>query len=93
MSTTSSQTATQANVASSATAVPLFAASGASKNRLVFNDSSSAMYISFNGAATITNFAVKVAVGGYYEFPAVCFGGAVSAIWDTANGFARTTQY
>lgn len=93
MSTTSSQVATLANVASSTSSVALFASAGAAKNRLVYNDSSSAMYICFNGVASLTNFSVKVASQGYYEFPATCFGGAVTAIWDTANGFARTTQY
>ncbi len=93
MSSTSSQSATLANVTSSATATALFAATGSSKRRIVFNDSSSAMYIAFSGTASLTNFTVKVAAGGYYEFPIPVMAGSVSAIWDTANGFARTTQY
>lgn len=93
MSTISTQSATQANVASSATAVPLFTAGSAVRFRSVFNDSSSAMYLSLNGAASTSNFFAKIAAGGYYEFAVPAFGGAVSAIWDVANGNARTTQY
>lgn len=93
MSTTAPQAATLANVSSSATAVALFAASGSARVRTVFNDSSSAMYAAFSGTASTSNFTVKIAAGGYYEFPMPCFGGSISAIWDTANGAARTTQY
>lgn len=94
MATVTKQTATLANVASSATSVALFAANGAARQRLVFNDSSSAMYVAYGAtAASTTSFSVKVGAGGYYEFPLATYGGACTAIWDTANGFARTTEY
>lgn len=86
------QMATLANVASSATSVTLFAASGASGGRVVFNDSSAILYIKFGTtAASTTSHTVQVAAGGYYTFPS--YSGPCTAIWASANGFARTTEW
>jgi hypothetical protein len=87
------QAATLNNVASSASAVALFGVAGNSVRRTIFNDSSSACYIALGGTASITRFTNKVAAGGYFEFPLPLYGGTASIIWDTANGFARTTEY
>lgn len=97
MSASPSKTgATLANVAASTTSVTLFAAgTGAPNQRIVFNDSNVAMYIAFGAAAaSTTNFTVKIAAGGYYEFPIPIYNGACTAIWDaTATGAARVTSY
>lgn len=88
------QTGSQSNVAFSNTAVTLFAAAGQMVRRTVYNDADQPMLISINGAASATNFMVKVAAGGYFEFPIPLFGGTVSVIWLTATtGAARIAQY
>lgn len=82
-------TATQTNVASSVTAVALIAAN---TNRLyvsVFNDSTANLYLSKSGTASTTNYWIKIPAAGYAE---TTFTGAISAIWDAANGAARVTE-
>jgi hypothetical protein len=87
-------TATLANVASSATSVTVFpAATGAVSRRVVFNDSSAILYLKLGATASLTSFTAKIAAGGMYELPTPTFTGLVDGIWDSANGFARTTQY
>lgn len=95
MSVTNKQSATLNNVASSATSVALFAAStGGGKRRYLYNDSSSAVNIAFTAtAASTTNFSVRVAANTGFDFPSPTYLGPCSAIWDTANGFARTTEW
>lgn len=93
MSTTAPQSATLANVASSATNVTLFAASGSVKGRAVYNDSTAVLYLKFGATATSSSYTVQLAAGAYYEFPQPCYGGLVDGIWAAANGAARTTQW
>ncbi len=93
MSSIAKQAAVLANVASSATSVTLFAANAGAKTRTVFNDSTAVLYIALSAtAASTTAFTVSIQAAGYYEVPGV-YGGAVTAIWASANGFARTTEY
>lgn len=93
MSTVSAQSATQANVASSTSSVALFPAVSSRRHRLLFNDSTATLFVSFSGAASTTNFALKIAPAGFAELPQPVFSGAITGIWDAANGFARTTEY
>lgn len=83
---------TLANVASSATVVTLQASNAARRAWKCFNDSTSALYIKHGAAASLTSFTVKVPAGGYYEMPAPVYTGAITGIWDTANGNARVTE-
>lgn len=93
MSTTTIQAATLANVASSATNVTLFAASGSTHARAVFNDSSAILYIKFGATASTSSYTVQIAASGYYEFPQPLYAGRVDGIWASANGNARTTEW
>jgi hypothetical protein len=94
VSSVQKQAAVLANVAASATSVTLFPAGSSFVRRVVFNDSNVAMYASFgSGAATLTSFTNKVAIGAYWELP-LSYAGPVTAIWDTGpTGAARTTSY
>lgn len=83
--------ATVTQVASSATSVQLFAAQAASQ-RLVFNDSTSVLYLKFGTAASATSYTVQIAAGGFFEFPGGCYDDVVHGIWAAANGFAYCTQ-
>lgn len=87
------QSAVTATVASSASSVTLFPASGSARMRMVFNESSAILYIKFGTTASLTDYTVQVAAGGYYEFAQPFYGGRVDAIWAAANGNARTTSY
>lgn len=91
----SDQDATRTSVASSASDTLIFAANGNASGRAVFNDSSAILYLAFGTvAASITNYTVQVAAGGYYEFPPTRpFGGQVRGIWAAANGNARCTEW
>jgi hypothetical protein len=83
-----------AAVAASATVVTLWAGGTGRNVRLVSNDSTVAMYIKFGSAASLTDFTIKVAIGGYYELPQPLYGGIVTAIWDAGpTGNARLTEY
>lgn len=87
------QTATLANVASSATNVTLFAANGRAVRRAVYNDSTAVLYIKFGATASTSSFTVAMATNTYYEFPLPIYNGQVDAIWASANGNARTTEW
>ena len=91
MTVIADQSATCANVAASATSVTLFTAAGAVSGRMVFNDSTSVMYLKFGANASATSFTVAVSGGGYYEFPPPVYAGVVDAMWVSATGAARTT--
>lgn len=92
-SAASSATATTANVAGSATVVTLSVANPNREGFAVSNDSGSAMYLKEGAAASATSFTVKVPAGGYWEMPLPpVYTGIITALWDTATGFARTTE-
>jgi len=93
MSVISPQTATLANVASSASSVTLFAASASVKARTIYNDSTAVLYVKFGATASATSYTVQLAAGDYYEFPQPCYGGVVDGIWAAANGNARVTSW
>jgi len=93
----SPQSATLANVGSSATSVSLFAAAtGHVNGRAIFNDSTQVLYVKFGATASNSSYTVQIAASGYYEFPAEAGGvyaGAVDGIWASANGNARLTSW
>lgn len=93
MSAIADQSATLANVASSASSVTVFAASAAVKGRAVYNDSTQVLYLKFGATASTTSYTVQLASGDYFEFPQPLYGGVVDGIWAAANGAARTTEW
>lgn len=93
MTTQRPTTATTANVASSATSVPLFAAAGDVNARVVYNDSTAVLYLKYGATASATSYTVQIAAGGYYEFPQPTYAGQVDGIWASANGNARVTSW
>lgn len=89
------QAATVGPVAASATVVTLFTATGAARSRrMIANDATTALYVKFGSAASLTDWSVKIAIGGYYELPGPVYCGLVTGIWDTGpTGNARLTEY
>ena len=68
----------------------------ANTNRLmamIFNDSSSDLYLKFGAVASPTSFTVKILSGGYFEFPLPVYTGIVDGIWSAdSTGAARITE-
>lgn len=86
-------TATLTNVASSATNVNLFAASGNDRMRTIFNESTAVLFVKFGATASLTSYTVQVAAGGFLEFATPLYAGQVDGIWASANGSARLTSW
>jgi hypothetical protein len=93
VSTVGPQSATLANVASSATSVNLFAATALVKGRIIFNDSTAVLYVKYGATASATSYTVQIAAGGYFGFPEPAYSGNVDGIWASANGNARLTSW
>jgi hypothetical protein len=83
-----SNSATTANVSSSAS-VTILAANSAATGRAVFNDSTAALYLKYGTTASTTDYTVKINAGGYFEFPQPGYRGRVDGIWASANGSAQ----
>ena len=84
-------TATLTNVSSSATSVSLLAANVNRKMAAFFNDSTANLFLAFAATATTSAFTVKIPAAGYFEMFSD-YTGAVSGIWDSANGAVRITE-
>jgi hypothetical protein len=93
VSRVTNQSATTANVASSASSVTLFAVNGNAHGRTVINDSSAILYLKFGATASTTSYTVQLAAGAYYEFPQPLYCGQVDGIWASAAGAARATEW
>lgn len=96
----SAPSAALSNVASSASNVTLIASNANRKGAMIYNDSTQAVFVKFGATATSSSFTVKIAAGGYYEFPQFVtasgqnsvYTGIVDGIWVSANGNARITE-
>ncbi len=84
--------ATLANVAGSASSVTLLASNASRKLAIIVNDSTAVLYVKFGATASATSFTWKLAAGDTLEFPQPMYTGVVDGIWDSAAGFARTTE-
>jgi hypothetical protein len=91
---TTSATATNTNVASSATSVTILASNANRLGATVFNDSTQVLYLNLAGnTASATNYTVQLGPNNYYELPAAhLYTGAITGIWASANGNARVTE-
>lgn len=86
-----SSTATPSTVAASVTSAILIAANSNRKGVTIWNNSTATLYIDFDSAASTSDFAVKIAGGGYYEMP-FDYTGVISGIWDATNGNALVRE-
>jgi hypothetical protein len=91
VNTPTSSTAAPSTVAASTTSGTIIAANSNRKGLTIWNDSTANLYIDFDSAASTTDYAVKIAAGGYYEMP-FNYTGLISGIWDTANGNAKIRE-
>lgn len=90
----SAGTSVVTRVDDSATNVTLKAANANRRGLYIFNDSDQILYIKFGATATITDFTVKVAAGGFYEMPpGPVYTGIVDGIWAAGStGAAQVTE-
>lgn len=85
-------TAVLSQVPSNLATVVLKAANANRKGLMVFNDSTANLFLTFAGAASATVYTVKLAAGALFELPVPVYTGAISGIWDAANGNAIVTE-
>jgi hypothetical protein len=85
-------TANQSSVADSAADVQLLAANAARKKWGVTNDSTAVLYISYDGAASLTNYFVQVPPNSFFSDED--WVGEVRGIWasDPGTGAARLVE-
>jgi hypothetical protein len=85
--------ATLTNVTSSTTSKTIVAANANRRGLIVFNDSTSIMYLSYGTQTTsATAFSVKIAAGASYLLDVPLYNGAMTGVWVTATGTARVTD-
>lgn len=80
------------SVAAAASSTSILASNSSRKGAKFYNDSTSDAYLAFAASATTSAFTVKMVAGSYYSMELPVYTGAISAIWDTANGSMRITE-
>jgi hypothetical protein len=85
-------TSTVTRVSASITSTSIIVANASRRDLLLYNESTSILYLLFGtGVASVTNYTIQIAGGGYYE---VSYGytGALKGIWLAANGAVQVTE-
>jgi hypothetical protein len=91
--TLKASTPSTTQVSASATSVTLLTASAARKGAIIFNNSAIAnLYFIFGATASTSAFTYKLGPMQGYELPLPIYTGAISGIWDSANGNAQITE-
>ena len=91
--TNTSSTASTNSVANSVTNVTLLSSNASRKSASIYNDDSAAsIYVKFGTTASATSYKIKIAAGGYYEFPYPVYTGRVDGIATAATGSARISE-
>lgn len=84
--------ATVSNVTAAIADTQLVAANANRRGFILFNDSTSVLYMKFGTGASTTSFTVPIAAADYYEMPEPVYAGQINGIWLAANGAARITE-
>lgn len=87
-----SATATPTSVGASITSISLLAANSSRKGTTIWNNSTANLYVELGAIATTSAFTARLGAGGYYEIP-FTYTGAISGIWDAANGSALVREF
>ena len=90
-------TGTASNVASAAADTSLLASNSNRKAAIIFNESTSVLYLLIaSGTASNTVYSVQIPTNSGYSLDygqGGVYTGAIRGFWQTANGFARITEY
>ena len=84
-------TGTVTNVNAAIATTTLLNANTSRAGAIIFNDSTSVMYVKFGATASTTSYTTQIGAKGYYEIP-YTYTGRVDAIWASAVGAARITE-
>lgn len=87
-----SNTSTLANVGGSVTSVTLLAANAARRTVVIYNDSTSDLYVKWGTTASATSFTLYCPSLGTVTWGGDDYAGIVTGIWISATGNARTTE-
>lgn len=87
-----SGTATPASVSASVTSVSILASNANRKGATIWNNSTANLYLELGATAGASAFTARLGAGGYYEVP-FTYTGAISGIWDAANGSALVREF
>jgi hypothetical protein len=85
-------TAVLTSVAASITTVVIKASNPLRKALIVYNDSTSPLYLAFAATSSLSAFTLKITGNSSYEFQYPAYTGVVAGIWDAATGNARVTE-
>lgn len=85
-------TSTHSRVSSSATVVTLLAANASRRSLSIYNESTATLYMKRGSAASITDYALQIPPGGYYEGPPPVYQGIITGLWSSANGAAQVVE-
>jgi hypothetical protein len=80
--------ATAALITATLASQTMMAANSKRATLTIFNDSIANLHIDFGKAVSLTDYAVKIMPGGYYELPSN-YVGIITGVWDAVNGNAR----
>jgi hypothetical protein len=72
--------------------VTLQASNASRRLLLVYNDSTSVLYLKYGSSASSSSYTVKLAAGDYWEMPLPVYTGIVTGVWASANGSALVTE-
>ena len=79
--------------ASSTLTTTILASNANRLNAVIFNESTSLLYLKFGATATNTSYTVQLSSNAYYEIPtAHVYTGVIDGIWVAANGAAMATE-
>jgi hypothetical protein len=84
--------ASLANVTASASNVTLLASNSARRMAMIYNDSTSILYVKLGATASSTSYTIQMQPYAYYELPIPVYTGIIDGIWVAANGSARVTE-
>jgi hypothetical protein len=83
---------TVSSVASSTSTVTILAANAARRGAIIFNDSTSNLYVKLGSGASTTSFSVRLGTAGLFQLPYPVYTGIITGVWSSVNGAARVTE-
>lgn len=87
-----SATTTGSTINAVTTSVVLLAENSSRLGAIIHNNSNGRLYLDFDLSVTVTDYAVKMDPGAYYEVP-YNYTGSVAGVWSTANGNALIREF
>lgn len=86
-------TATVTSVNDQATSTTVLAVNGSRRGAIIFNDSTSILYLKFGTTASATDFTMKLGPGESGRLTQPIYTGKIDGIWSAdASGAARVTE-